>query len=98
MDDNFVFWPDLVRFLYAKSVLNYPNVKNAEIVPKEDNYPNSPECRSILNFCSILKRIAYRDKWQANSHQQLKKIIKCGILVNTRYILNRINTIVYNFS
>ena len=38
---------------FAKSVLDYPKVKKAEIVTKEDNFPNLPEYRTIETFWSI---------------------------------------------
>ena len=65
----------LASSFYAKSVLDYLNVKNVEIVPKEDNSLNLPECRPIENFWSILKGIVCENSWQANSHQQLKERI-----------------------
>ena len=54
MDDDFVFRSDLESSHNAKSVLGYLMNKKVEIVTKEDNPPNLPECRPIENFWSIL--------------------------------------------
>ena len=75
MDDDFVFWSDLASVHYAKIILDYLEDKQVEIVPREDNPPNLPECRPIKNFWSILRGIVYEINWKAETLQQLKERI-----------------------
>jgi hypothetical protein len=37
-------------------------------VEKYENPPNTPGCRPIKNFCSILKGEVYKNNWNAKKH------------------------------
>ena len=71
-----MFWSDLASAHYAKSVASYLISKNITFVQKADNPPAVPELRPVENFCSILKRMVYKNNWQATSVDELKQRIK----------------------
>ena len=100
-DSQFVFWPDLATSHYAKSVQAYLNEQNVRFVPKEDNPANIPEARPIEDFWSIIKGLVYKDAWQAENLDQLRKrIVYCFNKVDlnlvqelAKGILSRIDSI-----
>ena len=53
-DGQYVFWPDLASFHYAKTVIEYFRDKKVNFVEKEDNPPNVPECRPIEDLLLLL--------------------------------------------
>lgn len=52
------------------------NEKKVHFVERFENPPNLPECRPIENFWSILKGLVYKDNWQAENLDQLRRKIK----------------------
>ena len=74
-DGQYLFWPDLATSHYAKNVVNYFEEKTVNIVAKEDNYPNVPECRPVEHFWGILKGFVYKNNWQAKDLNQLRSRI-----------------------
>uniref|UniRef100_T2MAU0 C-myc promoter-binding protein n=1 Tax=Hydra vulgaris TaxID=6087 RepID=T2MAU0_HYDVU len=86
-DSQFVFWPDLATSHYANSVQAYLNGQNVRFVPKEDNPANVPEARPIEDFCSIIKGLVYKDNWQAENLEQLRKrIVYCSSKVDINLV------------
>ena len=85
MDDDFVFWSDLASAHNAKIVLDYLKDKMVEIIPREDNPPNLPECKPIENFWPILKGPVYEINWKAKTLQQLKELIKYCLTKSESY-------------
>jgi len=75
-DSQYIFWPDLASSHYAKSVIRYLEEQNFNFVEKKDNPANLPEVRPIENFWGVLKRLVYKDNWQAESIEQLKRRIQ----------------------
>ena len=72
-DNNYIFWP---RAHYAKSVINYLNESNVNLVRKKDNPVNVQECRPIENFWAILKQQVYKNNWRAKNVKQLYQRIQ----------------------
>jgi hypothetical protein len=88
-DGNYLFWPDLASSHYANSVISYLNQKSIKFVDKKDNPANLPECRPIENFWSILKGNVYKNNWQAENIDQLKRRINfCLKNINANVIQN----------
>lgn len=75
-DGQYIFWPDLASSHYAKSVIRYLEEQNVNFVEKKDNPANLPEVRPIENFWGVLKGLVYKDNWQAESIEQLKRRIQ----------------------
>ena len=75
-NDQVVFWPDLARTHYAKTVVDYIESKNVQMVAKEDNPANVPECRPIEDFWRDLKQLVYNKNWQAENTEQLRRRIE----------------------
>jgi len=78
-DGQYIFWPDLATSHYAKSVTDYMKAENVNFVQKNDNPPNLPECRPIEDFWAIVKCQVYKNNWQANNLDQLKRKIETVI-------------------
>ena len=54
------------------------NDQNIKFEPKSENPPKTPEIRCIEDFWSIIKRVAYKDGWEAENLEQLKtRILYC---------------------
>ena len=76
MDDDFVFWSDFGERSLCQNRIGLPEGQKVEIVSKEDNPPNLPECRPIKNFWSILRGLVYEINCKAETLQHLKERIK----------------------
>lgn len=77
-DGQYLFWPDLASAHYAKTVTSFLDENDVNFVSRADNPPNTPECRPIEDFWSILKGLVYAKNWQAKSMEQLRaRIAKC---------------------
>ena len=76
---NYLFWPDLARSHYAKSVTNWLDAnlpKNVEMVPESSNPPNVPQARPIESFWGVLAQRVYDKGWCAKSESHLVARIK----------------------
>ena len=76
---NYLFWPDLARSHYAKSVTNWLQrtlPKNVELVPESSNPPNVPQARPVEAFWGELAQRVYDKGWQAKSEAHLVARIK----------------------
>ena len=89
-DGKYLFWPDLASAHYAKIVTSYFIEKKINYVQKWDNPPNLPECRPIENFWSILKGLVYKNNWQAQNLDQLKKRIKYCLSLVDKNLIHRL--------
>lgn len=73
---GYVFWPDLAKAHYAKSVLEYLKTNNINFVQKVDNPANVPKARPIEDFWGNLKQIVYEGDWTAKTLDQLETRIR----------------------
>lgn len=54
--ENPLFWPDLASCHYAKTVMEWYQANQVNIVPKTSNPPNCPELRPIERYWALMKR------------------------------------------
>lgn len=90
-DNEFIFWPDLARSHYAKSVIDFLKLKKIKVVPKDINPANVPEARPIENFWGDLKRLVYENNWRAENLEELEARIRyCYSKMNKEIFLTQI--------
>ena len=64
-EPDHIFWPDLARAHYAKRTLDFLELHNVNVVPKDMNPPNMPQCRPIEDFFGALATNVYDKNWVA---------------------------------
>lgn len=77
-DTQYVFWPDLASSHYAASVIAWLEAEGISYMPKLMNPANLTEVRPIEDFWAMLKRIVYRDGWEAKNIDQLRNRIQAS--------------------
>ncbi|KAF2880901.1 hypothetical protein ILUMI_25277 [Ignelater luminosus] len=82
---SILFWPDLVSCHYSTKTINWYNLNNINIVPKEVNPPNCPELRPIKKYWTRIKLKLRKTCSPANSMADFKsKWLKCTNLICAR--------------
>jgi hypothetical protein len=72
LQNNHIFWPDKASAHYSKAVLQYLGYKQINVVPKQNNPTNVPQCRPIENFHAIIKRRVFEDGFMPKTAAELE--------------------------
>lgn len=75
-DGNYVFWPDKASSHYARMAMHFMASNGINLVPKEHNPTNLPQCRPIEDLWGYLVDIVYANGWHAKDVKQLQRRIR----------------------
>ena len=75
-EPDHIFWPDLARAHYAKRTLDFLELHNVNVVPKDMNPPNMPQCRPIEDFFGALATKVYDKNWVAADVGALERRVR----------------------
>ena len=78
-NDKILFWPDLASSHYASSMLHYLEANNVSVVRRNQNPPNTSQCRPIEKIWALIEQMVYQGGWEAKNLDQLSHRIKSKI-------------------
>lgn len=78
-DNEYVFWPDKASSHYSRKALDFLASNGINIVPKERNPTNLPQCRPIEDLWGQLVTLVYQGGWRAKTLKQLRRRVKACV-------------------